>query len=505
MNPVLVTRSLSKSYGPTRALKSVDFTLRAGEVRALVGGNGSGKSTFIKILAGVEKPDRGASIKLPTGTETENGLTPQVARAEGLRFVHQDLALVDDLSVAENLALGDGYAKDRIGLISWKGVNARAAATIDRFDIGARPRDLMKTLPALVKTKVAVARALADINTDRPGVLVFDEPTTSMSNRESATFLDWLRGFSEAGHAIIFVSHRLDEVLTLAEAVTVLRDGAHVGTVASSGLEERALVAMMTGKELSAGAARADGRDGAARRLELRQLTAGPLHGLDLEVDCGEIVGIAGLAGSGRSTLLRAIVGDLAVSGGQMLLDGEPHSPRSVPGGLGAGLAYLPEDRLAEAAFPDLSVADNLMAGSEAALAPGGWLKVRQQRKEVVALIDDFRIRCGSPRHEMSTLSGGNQQKVVMARLLRRKPRLLLLDEPTQGVDVLARSDIHEAIKKSAATGMSVLVVTSDFNELARLADRVVILRGGKAADEMKRGELSEHSITERTYGSVGG
>lgn len=500
----LAVRSLSKRYGPTRALNEIDLDLAPGELRALIGGNGSGKSTLIKILAGVERPDRGGSMQLPAGTIYLNGVTPQQSRAEGLRFVHQDLALIDDLSVAENLALGEGFVTGRLGLVRWRDVDARARGAIDRFGINVRPQDAVGMLPALIKTQIAVARALGDVDDTKPGVLVFDEPTTSMTNRESADFLGWLRAFAGQGQAVIFVSHRLDEVLSFAETVTVLRDGSQVGTVDRAQLDERSLVRMMTGKALHAPARPAVRERSSRPRLDIRGLCVGPLRDVELHIEPGEVVGVAGLLGSGRTTLLRALMGDLQPDAGEMRLDGEPHAPPTVAAAMRAGLAYVPEDRAGEGIFPDLSVAENLMAGAGSAHSRKGWVAVGQEGKAVEGLIRDFRIRCGGPRHELSTLSGGNQQKVVIARWLYRRPRLLLLDEPSQGVDVLARRDIDDSIRRAAEGGMSVLVVTSDFHELAQVSDRLIILRRGRVVDQLSREQLNEALITERTYGSVG-
>jgi len=499
--PFLRTVGISKTFGETRALDSIGFEVAAGELRALVGGNGSGKSTFVKILAGVHRPDGGGQIVV--GDASYETMTPELARSLGFRFVHQDAGVVDDMTVAENLVLGHPYPRNRLGLVDWSALKARAGELIERFDIDAKASVLLRQLRPATRAKVAIARALQDINLDEPGLLVFDEPTTALPNREAAHLLEWLRGFAERGQAVLFVSHRLDEVLALAETVTAFRDGRHQATVRRQGLDEAQLIQLIAGRAVPRTSQNGAPQQHRAGRLELRGVKTGPLRGIDLTVGRGEIVGIAGLLGSGRTSLLRAIIGDLPVDAGKIVIDGESMSVRRVADGMAAGIAYVPENRLLDAGFPDLSVRENLVVASIPAFRRFGLSSGRSEIREAGVLIGQYGIRCGGQSRAFSTLSGGNQQKAVVARWLRRKPRVLLLDEPSQGVDVLARNEIEQLIRQHAADGMSVIVVTSDFDELARLCDRVVVLREGVMGRELRQPHLTEDAIAELTYGPM--
>lgn len=498
--PFLATLALCKSFGETQALASIDFEIAAGEIRALVGGNGSGKSTFVKILAGVYTPDPGSSIAV--GSKRFGELTPELARSLGFRFVHQDGGLIEDLTVAENLVLGHPYPTSTLGLIRWRKLYDSARVLIKRFDIGTDPLHLVKDLRPATRTKVAVARALQDVDLKAPGLLVFDEPTTALPNAEAAHLLAWIRGFAEQGQAILFVSHRLDEVLALAETVSVFRDGHQVATVNRTELDADTIVDMMVGRLLPSDrqAPRVDLGDNP--RLEVRRLKAGPLQDVNLSVAPGEILGVAGLLGSGRTSLLRAIAGDLRYENGLISVNGKPLRARSLSAAMRAGIALVPENRLIDAALPDLTVGENVLAASSHAFTLAGLSRPKFEKQEVDRLISEYDIRCSGPGQTFSTLSGGNQQKAILARWLRRDPAILLLDEPSQGVDIRARTEIEELIRSRAAQGMSVMIATSDFDELARIADRVIVLFKGKVHAEISRQDLSEQQITQLTYGA---
>ncbi len=497
--PYLRTSALCKSFGETKALASIDFEVCAGEIRALVGGNGSGKSTFVKILAGVYCPDPGSSIVV--GGNGFDEMTPELARGLGFRFVHQDAGVIDDLTVAENLVLGHPYPTSMLGLIRWRKLADKARILIERFDIGTDPLELVKNLRPATRTKVAVARALQDVDLKAPGLLVFDEPTTALPNDEASHLLAWIRGFAKQGQAVLFVSHRLDEVLALAETVTVFRDGHHVATVNRAELDADSIVGMMVGRQLTTARPAVRFSDGGNARLEVRGLKAGTLQKVDLSVAPGEILGVAGLLGSGRTSLLRAIAGDLQYENGLISVNGRPLRARSVSEAMDAGIAFVPENRLLDATLPDLTVGENLLAASSHVFTRWGLSRPRMERQEIGRLITEYGIRCSGPGQTFSTLSGGNQQKAIIARWLRREPAVLLLDEPSQGVDVVARNEIEELIRMRAAQGMSVLIVTSDFDELARIADRVIVLFKGAVHTQISQANLTEQYITQLTYG----
>jgi ABC-type sugar transport system ATPase subunit len=500
--PALRLANIGKTYGGTRALVDVDLPVRQGEIHALVGGNGSGKSTLIRILAGVTRADPGGTIEVaPAAPVPADGWSPDRAFAAGLRFVHQNPGVFGDLTVAENIAIGHGFPTTA-GRIRWRTLREQTQALIDRFGIRATPDVPVHALHPADRTMVAVARALQDQDALAGGVLVLDEPTTALPATDIEILLAALRRCAAAGQTILYVSHRIDEVLALADRVTVLRDGRHVSTAAAAELTEGRLVELIAGRSLAAaGSSSTAPPAGRPAVLELRGLAAGRLHGIDLTVRRGEVLGIAGLLGSGRSTLLRAVFGAVRPGAGQILVDGAPLPPDGPgAGAIAAGVAYVPEDRNSEAVFPALTVRENISAGGLAAYWHRWRLRHSAERADAQAAMRSFLVRAPSDRVPLATLSGGNQQKVVLARWLRRAPRVILLDEPTQGVDVGARQEIYDIIRRSAAAGAAVVVVANDFDELVRLCERIVVLREGRIVGEQLAPHLDSHHLTELAY-----
>jgi ribose transport system ATP-binding protein len=497
----LVVSELSKHYGgPAAALDRVGFAAEAGAVQGLVGGNGSGKSTLIKILAGVVQAGHGGTVTVDGRTVDATAMTPPRARAAGLRFVHQDLGLCGALSVAENIFLGDRPPTTARAL-RWDKMRQQAREVVAQLGVELDVDAPVAAIGPAGRALVAVARAVRDPDACR--VLVLDEPTTSLPAREAESLLASVSRLADAGRTVLFVGHRLDEVLSVATTVHVLRDGRFAGSHATEGLDESRLAALIVGRQVAAAAHRAAPRPGAHPVLRVRGLGAGPLHDVTVDVHAGEIVGLAGLAGSGRTRLLRAVAGAARPDAGSMSLDGQPYAPRNLREGLRAGIAYLPEDRLADAAFPDLSVARNLAAGDPASFGSRAVVSRRAENEEAARAVDAFSIRTPTAAAPLGTLSGGNQQKVVLARCLRRGRRLLLLDEPTQGVDVAARADIHARIRAAVGNGSAAVVVSSDFDELARLCDRVVVLAGGTVA-AASPSPVDAHWIGERSLDAKG-
>lgn len=505
MADALALRGVTKAYGSTRALDHVDLTVARGEIHALLGGNGSGKSTLIKVLAGVVRPDAG--IVRSGDQECEaRAITPAVARRMGMRFVHQDIGVFPDLSVAENLCIGRGYATGAARHIRWATVRAEAVARAVRFGLDVDVDAPVRTLAPARRTMLAIARALGDADDTAgiaAGVLVLDEPTASLPDHEVQELHAALRRYAAAGHTILYVSHRLDEVLDVAHRVSVLRDGCHVATEPTAALDEAALVRLVLGHDLAAAPAPAlisPVAAGDPPALAWRRVVAGPLAGVDLEVRAGEIVGVAGLLGSGRSELLRAAFGDQPLDAGTIEVDGTTVTLRGPADAMDHGIAYVPEDRSADAAFADLTVATNLSAAQVPRYWRGGRLRHRDEQRDATESIDRYGIVARGGDATLATLSGGNQQKVVLARWLRRAPRVLLLDEPTQGVDVGARAEIHRLVREAAAHGSAVVVVSSDFAELASVADRVVVLAGGRIVATLTGDDLDPRRLTELSY-----
>lgn len=496
----VAVRGMSKTFPGTRALDSVDLEVRGGEVQALVGGNGSGKSTLIKCLCGIYQADPGGQVRIGDLITPADALTPEVARAAGIHVVHQDLGIFPDLSVAENVALGYGYATGVGGRVRWAELRRVTQALIERFEIDARPETPLRRLSQGTRTQVAIARALQDEGSEDRGMLILDEPTASLPAHEAGLLLATLRRYATRGHAILYVSHRLDEVLKIADRVTVLRDGRKVGTFDAESLNESRLTELILGRELEAAyPPRLAAPDGPPA-LAVTDLSVGPLVNVQLTVRAGEVLGIAGLLGSGRSELVRAIFGDLPIESGRLELSGVPFRPRQPIDAMRAGVALVPEDRVADAGFADLPISANLSMANVSDYWVRGRIRSRKVRSDARMLMRRFLVKASAESALLSTLSGGNQQKVILARWLRRTPRLLLLDEPTQGVDVGARVEIYELIRQAVIDGAAAVLVASDFEELAQVSDRVLVLKGGRIVAELTPPDLTAQRLTEITY-----
>jgi ribose transport system ATP-binding protein len=476
----LVVRGASKTFGSQRVLSEVDLTVRAGEIRGLVGENGSGKSTLVKILAGYHVPDDGAEI-LVNGRQVATH-RPDASEEAGLRFVHQDLALIDQLSAAENLGLGCGYS-NRVGRpIAWsrRRREARAALMELGYDVDVdRP---VAQLAASERTAVAVARALSE-HRSPPLVLVLDEPTASLPGPEVERLFNLVRLVRDRGLAILFVSHHLSEVFDLGDSVTVMRAGRLVDTRPVEGLDEDTLIEMMVGRAVT----RVPHQHSSVSDqlvLAAKDVAGGSVHGVDIEVTAGEIVGVAGVTGSGREAIAQLVFGGVARSG-TVSVNGTSLRPRRPDLSMAAGVAFIPPDRNANASFRGHDVNENLSIAR-----PGDFVRagIRRRKLELVETrrwMDRLDVRPRAPREPLNNLSGGNAQKVILARWLRLDPKMLLLDEPTQGVDIGAREDIHRRIEQAAASGCAVVVCSTDSEELARLCTRVIVLRRGHVATEL--------------------
>lgn len=484
--------NISKRYAGVAALDDVSFEVASGQIHALVGGNGSGKSTMVKVLAGVVAADAGRLV-IDGHSYDATRHTAAEARRVGLRFVHQQQSTFDDLTVAENLAIGNGFESGELGRIHWRAQRARAAEVLERFGIEAHPDDRLGSLSPARRTTVAIARALQDLDGATSGILVLDEPTASLPAAEVDSLLASLIEYARAGQTIVYVSHRLEEILKTSDTVTVLRDGQWVATAPTASFTHDSLVEMIVGRSLPPGAAaRNRPPSGGDPVLSLQGLRGGTIRDVSLHVQAGEVVGLAGLLGSGRSSLLRMVFGAQAHEDGEIILKGEPRSFEVPRQAMDAGIAYVPEDRAKEAMFADLGVRENFTITSLKTFEHLTRLSRAAEMRATDSAIDRFGIKTASADAPLASLSGGNQQKVMLARWMDREPSVLLLDEPTQGVDVGARAEIHELVRAAASDGTAVLVASSDFEELAMLCDRVLLLRDGVLV-----GELSQPGITD--------
>jgi ribose transport system ATP-binding protein len=490
-------QDVSKAFGGTQALRRVSFGVGRGEVHALLGGNGSGKSTLIKVLAGVHQANEGwieAAGQLSSARQT----TPGGAHALGLRFVHQGVSTFADLSVAENFALGSSYGSTSLERVNWKELNARVRATLDRFDVSVSPATQMGELSAAQQTLVTIARALED--EEHSAILVLDEPTSALPAHEVGQVHQAIRGYVRQGHTVLIVSHRVDEVLAVATHATFLRDGQHLATRPVAGMDERTIVQLIAGTDH---APRSNSRRTTRPRirLEVEGISVGRLENVSFVVREGEILGLSGLVGSGRSSLLRCLCGLRNRRAGRVMLDGEKLPGLRPDQAIRKGIAYIPEDRINDAAFPERPVRENLTAPGVKQFWSMGRLDQKAERLATWKAIDRYSIKASSSESVFAGLSGGNQQKIVIARWLELKPRLLLLDEPTQGVDVGARDVLHNLIRAAADAGASVIVASSDARELADLSDRVLGLSNGQISGELTGDGVNPRACVELAYG----
>jgi len=489
--PVLTVRGLSKTFVSTKALDDVDFDLRAGEIHALIGQNGCGKSTLIKVLAGFHQPDPGVEIKVAGGV-VDLARTAD-SRNAGFRFVHQDLGLVNSLNTVENLMLGRDLSTAWGGRIRWDAERRDVQRRMDdlgyQFDV-LRP---VRELGAAERTGVAIARALWDWEAAR--VLVVDEPTASLPREEVTILFAALERVRAAGLGVIYVSHRLDEIFAIGDRVTVLRDGRRVGTWNVGDIDQDDLVGFMIGEEQLR-----PPHDGRARRdttvaaLQVTGLRGAVVDNVDLEARRGEVLGIAGLTGSGREEILPLLFG-IASRAGDVRLDGRP--VRAHPrGAMRAGLALVPSDRRGQGAVLGMTLRENCSLTDLRPFSTRlGFLSRTRESREADEWIDRLDVRPARSDAIFALLSGGNQQKVVLAKWLRRRPTVLLLDEPSQGVDVGAKAVIHALARQVAEDGASVVIASSDDAELCDTCDRVLVMRDGRVAAEVEGARLTTEEL----------
>lgn len=492
--------NVSKAFGATRALHEVSFAVERGAIHALLGGNGSGKSTLVKILAGVYQAEPGGTIEVCGDRIDAERTSPEWARSVGLHFVHQNLGTFPDLSVAENFALGDTYGSRSLGRVRWRNLHRDVRAVLDRFEVPVSTRKVMRQLRPAEQTMVAIARALRFEEDGERGVLVLDEPTASLPADEVEILEQAINGYSRRGHTVVLVSHRLDEVLRMCTHATFLRDGVHVETGSLEGADERSLIRRIAGSDTAVVEKLSAAQTGEPR-LRVSNLTVAGVRDVSFEVAPGEVLGVSGLLGAGRSTLLKALYGALPVAAGTIELDGAPVTLDHPGDAVANGIAYVPEDRAADGVFLDRSVSDNLAIPDLERYWRTWRLGAGAERRAARGVIDRYGIVVASETAPISSMSGGNQQKAVLARWTELGPRLLLLDEPTQGVDVGARAAIHALIRSNAAAGMSVVIVSSDARELVEVCDRVIGMVKGRVTGQLAGAALTATRCIELGHG----
>jgi simple sugar transport system ATP-binding protein len=482
---------ISKQFGGVRALSDVSLELVAGEVHCLAGENGSGKSTLIKIIAGVQPPDPGGHITIDGKPHPH--LTPAESTRLGIQVIYQDLSLFPDLTIAENIAFMQHLG--RLHGVDWPQIRARAEAVMQRIGIALDPWARVAELPIAQRQLVAICRALAA----DARLVIMDEPTASLTRHEVDALLRVTRELTARGITIVFVSHRLDEVLDIADRVTVLRDGRKLGTFPAAEMTGRRLGALMTGGDFHyTPIARDESRD-AGCVLSVRGLSRrGDFADVSFDLHAGEILGVTGLLGSGRTELALALFGMRPAESGEIRLDGRPIAIRSNRDAIDHGIAYVPEDRLTLGLVLEQPIATNIVLSILQRLANGfGLLGDQRRHAEVETWISRLGIKVSDPENPVRTLSGGNQQRVVLAKWLATGPRVLILDSPTVGVDVSAKDGIYAIVRQLAAQGMAVMMISDEIPEVLYHSHRILVMHGGRITGAYRPDEVSELALRE--------
>ena len=495
--PLLTLRRVAKNFGGVRALRGVDFELQAGEVHALLGENGAGKSTLIKVATGAHAPDAG---EITVAGRTLAALNPALAQQLGLACIYQQPALFPDLSVAENIGLRLEHA-GAARRIDWAGRRRRAADLLARVGAAIAPDAEVGALSMPEQQLVEIACAIGV----GARIVIMDEPTASLTRQEQEQLFRIVRELRRDGVGVVYISHRLEEIFALADRVTVLRDGESVGTHPVAGMTEAALIKLMVGREVAQLYPPAEGAPGGVV-LALRDVGCAPggVHGISLELRAGEILGLAGLVGAGRTELARILFGLTPADTGEIRLDGKAVVLGSPGDAIARGIAYVPEDRRRHGVILELPVAQNMTMAVHERLFPGSWLRSGTERSLALDYIRDLAVKCAGPDAPAGSLSGGNQQKVSLARWLAAKPRVLILDEPTQGVDVGAKSEIHRIIRRLARDGLAVLMISSDLPEVLGMSDRIGVMRGGTLVATLPGGS-DAHTVMAAALGQEPG
>jgi monosaccharide-transporting ATPase len=490
---LLEVRGLTKSFPGVRALQGVDFTVRRGEIHALMGENGAGKSTLIKVLTGVYERD--------TGETRLDGKaifprSPREAEAEGISTVYQEVNLIPHLSVAENICLG--RQPTAFGKIKWGAIMDRAKKALARLELDIDPSRQLSACSIAIQQMVALARAM-DVSAK---LLILDEPTSSLDERECEELFNVIRKLRDDGMGIVFVTHFMDQVYAVTNRITVLRNGALVGEYLTAELPRLELVARMIGKDAKDVAAMENQQPGTRSIrddkpfLEVKNFgRKGSIAPLDLSIRPGEVVGLAGLLGSGRTETARIIFGVDKPDSGEMFLNGERVNISSPRAAIRRRLAFTAEDRKVDGIIPNLSIRENIVLALQA--SRGAWAKLSRAKQDELAdkFIKALRVKTPSPEQLIKNLSGGNQQKVLLGRWLATEPRLIILDEPTRGIDVGAKAEIEKLITDLRRDGLAILFISSELEEVVRTSQRVIILRDRKKVGELAGEAISEHAI----------
>ena len=495
MSSLLQLSAVTKSFGAVRALRGVSFDLRAGEVHALLGENGAGKSTLIKVITGAHPPDGGV---IEINGERVAQLTPSAAHKLGIACIYQQPALFPDLTVAENMGLRLEPTR-WLARVDGSARRSRAAGLLQRIGAEISPDAEVRALSMPEQQLVEIACALGA----GARILIMDEPTASLTQKEQHLLFAVVRDLRAGGVGVIYISHRLEEIFALADRVTVLRDGESVGTSQVTQMNEASLIKLLVGRDISSIFPPAESEPGnVVLSLKTLGCAAGGVKNISLDVRAGEVVGLAGLVGAGRTELARVLFGLTPADAGEIILNGQRVVITSPQEAVAHGIAYVPEDRRRHGVILEMPIAHNMTMAIHNRLFPGTWLRFGAERTLAQEFIRNLAVKAYGPEAPGSSLSGGNQQKVSLARWLATKPKLLIIDEPTQGVDVGAKSEIHKIIRRLAKDGLAVLMISSDLPEVLGMSDRIAVLRGGTIT-AMLPGKSSAHEVMSAALGQT--
>ncbi len=493
MDPILTLTGLSKSFPGVRALHDVSLELRPGEVTALIGENGAGKSTLVKVLTGIHAPDAGTVM---VGGTARRFASPRESWAAGIAAIHQETVMFDELSVAENIFMGHMPGGR---LIDWRDMRARTAALLARIDAQFDAETPLKSLSVAQKHLVEIARALSH----DARVIIMDEPTAALSAHEIADLFRLVAALKAEGRAILFISHKFDEIFRIADAWVCLRDGERVGAGRIAGVTEAELVRLMVGRPIEQVFPKRDITLGEVV-LEVQDLSnATEYDGVSFDLRRGEILGLYGLIGAGRSEAMMGLFGLTPRTRGRITLGGRSVDLRRAPDAIAAGIAYVPEDRQTQGAILGLGIRENTTLADLATHLRGGFLSRGSERAATRSLGERLEVRAAHWEQRLGELSGGNQQKVVIAKWLATGPRVVILDEPTKGIDVGSKAAVHDFIGELAEEGLAVILVSSELPEVMGLADRVLVFQHGRIAARFDRAAMTAEAIVAAATGAA--
>ncbi|WP_226529845.1 sugar ABC transporter ATP-binding protein [Metabacillus niabensis] len=494
-HPVLNMQGISKTFSRVTVLKNVKIELYPGEVHALMGENGAGKSTFMKILAGIHQPDQNGGEIYYKG-QPVLWKDPIDARNKGISVIHQELNLSPNLTISENILMGTKFPRNSLGMVKWDEVHERAQRVLDSMGSSLNPRQLVSTLSVAQQQMVEIARALSF----KAEVLIMDEPTASLTDKEIIKLFDIIHDLKKQGVAIVYISHRMEEIFKISNRYTVLRDGEWIASGPIEETDNDHLVKLMVGRDLKDLFNRTKAFNPLRKKdipvLELRNISDKKVvKNVSFKVYPGEIVGLAGLVGAGRTELVRAIFGASNLTSGEIYVEDKLVKINSPIDAISKGIAHVPESRKEQGLFLSMSVKENILMAELKKHSKSGVVRWKDVNATADRYIKELSIKIASPDQPVSNLSGGNQQKAVIARWLSISPKVLLLDEPTRGVDIGAKTEIHKIISKLADEGLAVLMISSELPEVLGISDRVLVMSEGRLTGELSRKEATQEKI----------